>query len=119
MNRISFTGRIVADAELRYTPEGTPVCNFRIASDVGFGDKKVTNWFNCQIWGKRAESIKPILVKGQQLTCFGVLTLREWQDGNGIKKISPDIRVEDVDLTGSKQTHVNNAPSDGFDDIPL
>lgn len=115
MNRITFTGRIVADAELRYAPDGTAVSNFRVASDVGFGDKKVTNWLNCQVWGKRAESIKPLLIKGQQLTCFGSLTLREWTDRDGIKKISPDIRIDDIEMMGGKQMQANNAT----DDIPL
>lgn len=112
MNRITFTGRIVADAELRFVPDGTAVSNFRVASDVGFGDKKVTNWLNCQVWGKRAKSIKPLLIKGQQLTCFGSLTLREWTDRDGIKKVSPDIRIDDIELMGGKQTQANNSPTD-------
>ena len=45
MNKITATGRIAADAEVRFTPSGDPVASFRIASDVGFGDKKTTNWF--------------------------------------------------------------------------
>lgn len=122
MNRISFTGRVVADAELRYAPDSTAVCNFRVASDVGFGDKKVTNWLNCQVWGKRAESIHKLLLKGQQITGFGTITLREWSDRDGAKKISPDVRMDDIELTGSKQAHVNNAPADHDDmndPIPL
>lgn len=118
MNKISFTGRVVADAESRYTPDGTAICNFRVASDVGFGDKKITNWLNCQIWGKRAESIVSLLLKGQQVTCYGTLTLREWSGNDGIKKISPDIRIDDLDLMGAKQVQVNNAPTDQSDDIP-
>ena len=54
MNKITATGRIAADAEVRFTPSGDPVASFRIASDVGFGDKKTTNWFSCQVWGALA-----------------------------------------------------------------
>lgn len=103
MNSISFDGRLAADAELRYTPSGEPVLSFRVASDVGFGDKKSTNWFSCQVWGKRGESLKNYLNKGQQVTVYGVLTLREWTDKENIKRISPDVRVNDVTLQGSKQ----------------
>lgn len=103
MNSISFDGRLAADAELRHTPSGEPVLSFRVASDVGFGDKKSTNWFSCQIWGKRGESLKNYLLKGQQVTVYGVLTLREWTDKEGIKRTSPDVRVNDVSLQGQKQ----------------
>jgi single-strand DNA-binding protein len=107
MNKIAATGRVVADAEVRFTPGGDAIANFRLASDVGFGEKKTTNWFNCQIWGKRGEALAPHLTKGQQLTVFGQLTLREWTNKEGVKAISPDIRIDEVELQGGKQ---GNAP---------
>lgn len=103
MNSISLDGRVVADAELRYTPGGDPVLSFRVASDVGFGERKTTNWFSCQVWGKRGESLKDFLKKGQQVTVYGVLTLREWEDKEGAKRLSPDVRVNDVTLQGGKR----------------
>lgn len=104
MNKITATGRIVADAELRYSPSGDPVAAFRLASDVGFGDKKTTNWFSCQIWGKRGEALAPHLTKGQQVTVFAQLTLREWTNKEGVKAISPDLRIDEIELQGSKQS---------------
>ena len=103
MNSITFDGRLAADAELRFTPSGEPVLSFRVASDIGYGDKKTTNWFQCQIWGKRGESLKQYLAKGQQVTVYGQLTLREWQDKEGIKRLSPDVRVTELTLQGCKQ----------------
>lgn len=103
MNKITATGRIVADAEVRYTPGGDAIANFRLASDVGFGDKKTTNWFNCQIWGKRGEALAPHLGKGQQVTVFGTLVLREWQNKDGVKQLSPDVRVDEIELQGGKR----------------
>jgi single-strand DNA-binding protein len=104
MNKIAATGRVVADAELRFTPSGDPIANFRLASDVGFGDKKTTNWFSCQIWGKRGEALAPHLTKGQQVTVFGQLTLREWTNKDGVKALSPDIRIDEIELQGGKQS---------------
>ncbi|ABR91441.1 single-strand DNA-binding protein [Janthinobacterium sp. Marseille] len=104
MNKIAATGRVVADAELRFTAAGDPIASFRLASDVGFGDKKTTNWFACQIWGKRGEALAPHLTKGQQVTVFGQLTLREWTNKDGVKAISPDIRVDEIELQGGKQS---------------
>lgn len=103
MNKISATGRLAADSELRFTAGGDPILNFRLASDVGFGEKKSTNWFNCQVWGKRAESLQSFLAKGQQVTVFGTLTLREWTGKDGTKQLSPDIRIDEIELQGGKR----------------
>lgn len=102
MNSITFDGRLAADAELRYTPSGEPVLSFRVASDIGFGERKSTNWFSCQVWGKRGESLKNYLAKGQQVTVYGQLTLREWQDKEGNKRLSPDVRVNELSLQGGR-----------------
>lgn len=103
MNKITATGRLAADAEVRFTPGGDAICNFRLASDVGFGDKKTTNWFACQIWGKRGEALAPHLSKGQQVTVFGTLTLREWENKDKVKQLSPDVRVDEIELQGGKR----------------
>ena len=129
MNKISAVGRVVADAEVRFTKSGDPIASFRLASDVGFGDNKTTNWFSCQIWGKRAESLAPHLTKGSQLTVFGTLKLREWEDKEGQKKLSPDISVDELAFQGGKRDSEStpsqkpansskSAPkSSGFDDM--
>ena len=129
MNRITAAGRVVADAEVRFTKKGDPIASFRLASDVGFGDNKTTNWFNCQIWGKRAEPLTPHLTKGQQVTVFGTLKLREWEDREGQKKLSPDISVDELALQGGKRDSENTHPqnpanssksspkSSGFEDM--
>lgn len=103
MNSISFDGRLAADSELRYTRDNDPVLSFRVASDIGYGDRKTTNWFACQIWGKRAEALQDYLKKGQQVTVYGQLTLREWEDKEGIKRLSPDVRVMEISLQGAKR----------------
>lgn len=122
MNKITFSGRVVADAEVRFTPGGQPVCSFRVASDVGFGDKKTTNWFQCQVWGNRGESLSPMLTKGTPVTIFGTLTLREWQDKDGLKRISPDVRVDEVALHGKRDDsgaqNTNHAPQQRSEPAP-
>lgn len=110
MNCITFDGRVVADAELRHTPGGESVLGFRVASDISFGDRKTTNWFQCQMWGKRGEALEPFLKKGQQVTVYGQLTLREW-DNKGVKQLSPDIRCHDVTLQGSRPEGSGSAPA--------
>lgn len=103
MNSISFDGRLAADAELRYTRDNDPILSFRVASDIGYGDRKSTNWFDCQVWGKRAEALADYLKKGQQVTVYGQLTLREWTDKENIKRLSPNVRVSEISLQGGKR----------------
>lgn len=121
MNRITFTGRLAADSELKYTPSGTAVLNFRTASDVGFGEKKSTNWFACAIFNKRAESLAPHLKKGQEVTIFGQLTLREFQNRDGAKQISPDVFVDDIQMHGGRtqQNHTPMTNEEIDDSIPF
>lgn len=119
MNRIVFTGRIAADPELRYTTNGTAILNLRVASDVGFGDKKSTNWFACAVFAKRAESLSTITKKGQEVTVFGTLTLREYTNRDGNKQISPDVAVDDIDLQGGKGQQAAPAADSSDTDIPF
>lgn len=114
MNLITFDGRLAADAELKYTQGGDAVLSFRVASDIGFGEKKTTNWFACQVWGKRGESLKDYLAKGQQVTVYGQLTLREWTDKEGAKKLSPDVRVSEISLQGGKR----DEDAKDYNDVP-
>jgi len=70
MPTLTDTGRIGRDAELRYTPNGDPVCNLAIACDYGRkgqDGKRPTQWVDATLWGKQAESMAQYLVKGQQV----------------------------------------------------
>jgi single-strand DNA-binding protein len=126
-NKISFTGRLVADAESRFIPSGEAICTFRVASDVGYGDKKITNWFNCQLWGTRAEKLVQYLTKGLPVTVFGTLQMREWENKEGVKQLSPDIRVDEIVMHGTKSAEQRDAPKQEYstpnnylnDDIPF
>jgi single-strand DNA-binding protein len=121
VNRITFTGRLAADPETRFTPNGGEVLNFRVASDVGFGDKKSTNWFAVAVFGKRATSLAPHLKKGQEVTIFGQLTLREYQNRDGVKQISPDVFLDDIQMHGGKgqQQAAPATADDDADSIPF
>lgn len=118
MNSITFDGRLAADAELKYIPSGEAVLSFRVASDIGFGERKTTNWFSCQVWGKRGESLQQYLTKGQQVTVYGQLTLREWTDKENVKRLSPGVRVNEISLQGGKREDGDGAPARGEPPAP-
>ncbi|KPF66088.1 hypothetical protein IP84_16875 [beta proteobacterium AAP99] len=103
MNNWNFVARLGADAELRHTPKGEPVCSFRCAVDSGWGERKATTWPTVQLWGKRAESLKPYLSKGTQVAVSGEVTLREYDKKDGSKGYSLDVRAADVTLLGKAE----------------
>ena len=105
MNNWSFTGNLGRDAEQRYTASGDSVVSFSVGVKAGFGDKATTTWANCQLWGKRGESVLPYLTKGQLVGVCGEVSLREWQDREGQKRTNLDVRVNDLTLLGGKQEH--------------
>lgn len=111
MNSITFDGRLGRDAELRYTQAGEAILSFSVASDIGFGDRKTTNWFNCSVWGKRGESLAEYLKKGQQVTVYGQLTLRQYEGRDGSKQMSPDVRVNEISLQGQRGDDAGGEPA--------
>lgn len=102
-NNVTIIGRLGRDGEGRVTPAGDRTFSFSVADDVGFGDKKTTNWWNCTLWGKQAEGkITDFLRKGQQVAVMGEIKLREWEDKDGNKRLAPEIRVNSVQLCGGR-----------------
>lgn len=102
MNVFAAVARLGSDAEQRFTQGGDSIVQFNAAVDSGFGDKKVTTWIRYNIWGKRGESLLPHLSKGNQVAVSGELTNREWQDKDGQKRYSLEVRVSELTLIGGK-----------------
>ena len=98
MNVWTFSGRCAADAELRTTQSGEKVLNFRVANDVGFGDRRTTQWVDCQYWGKRAEAVSSYVRKGDKITVSGELKLEEFERRDGTPGSKLAVRVNDLDL---------------------
>ncbi len=102
MNNWNFTGNLGNPAEVKYLPNGTPICEFSVAVKSGYGDKEKTNWVRCAMFGKKAEGQLPsYLQKGTQVAISGELELQEWEGQNG-KGAALSVRVENLDLIGSK-----------------
>lgn len=110
-NNITIFGRLGRDSDQRFTGAGLAVLEFSVAEDVGFGDKKVTNWWKCSLWGKQAEGpLAGFLKKGQQVVVFGEVTQREFEK-DGQKRLSMEIRVNAVQLAGGKEQGQQSAPA--------
>lgn len=102
MNNWNFTGNLGNQADQRFTTGGDGVVSFSVAVKSGYGDKEKTTWANCQMWGKRGESVLPYLGKGQLVGISGEVTLRQYDTKDGGKGVSLDVRVNDLTLLGGK-----------------
>lgn len=103
MNNWNFTGNIGNSAEQKYTGSGDSIVSFSVAVKAGFGDKATTTWARCSMFGKRGESVLPYLNKGQLVGVSGEMTAREWQDKEGQKRTSIEVRVNDLTLLGKSE----------------
>ena len=105
VNKVILVGNLGRDAELRYTPGGTAVSKFSVATTETWNDKsgqrqERTEWHNIDLWGKQAETLTEYLVKGKQVYVEGRLQTDEYTDKEGIKRKSTRVRSDRVVLLG-------------------
>lgn len=123
MQKLFIAGNVGKDPELRRTGNGDPVLGFTLAVDNGKdkdGKKREPTWFDCSIWGKRAESLQDHIRKGSKLALAGRPTTRSYKDNAYL-----GISVDDLTFMGggsqSEDTGHRGAPpqSDMDDEIPF
>jgi len=100
-NKIIIVGYLGRDPELRYTPQGTPVCDLSVATTERRKDKSgefqdVTTWFRINFFGRQAEVASQYLAKGRQVYVEGQLSTREWTDKEGKLRTSLEVRGTDL-----------------------
>ena len=106
-NKIIIVGYLGRDPELRYTTDGTPVCDFSVATTERKKDKAgefqdVTTWFRITTWRKLAEISEQYLKKGKQVYIEGRLSQREYQDRDGNTRTSLEVQATDIQFIGSR-----------------
>ena len=121
LNKIMVIGNLGADPEMRYTPQGIPVTNFRIAvnffrNDANGERQKDTEWFRVEAWRQLAELCNQYLTKGRRAFVEGRFRSRQWQGNDGQTRTSNEIvadRVLFLDRPGG-----SGAPGDDPDFDP-
>ena len=107
LNKVMLIGRLGKDPEIRYTPDGSPVATFSLATSENWTDKSGTRqdrteWHNIVAWSKLAELSKRFLVKGRQVYIEGRIRTREWNDKDGNKRRTTEVIASQMVLLGSK-----------------
>ena len=107
VNKVIFVGRLGADPDVRFTPDGSQVTSFRIASDYvrkGASGEKITEteWLSCVAWGKLADIAGQYLAKGRLVYIEGRLKTRSWEDKDGQKRFKTEAVLSEIRLLERK-----------------
>ena len=119
-NKVILVGNLGRDPELRYTPQGTPVCNFTMATNERRKDKTgemqdQTTWFRVTLWGRQAETASQYLTKGRPVYIEGRLRVEEWTDRDGKPRHTLEVNATDMQFIGGgrgDETPVSSRPPD-------
>jgi single-strand DNA-binding protein len=118
VNKVILLGHLGKDPEVKYTPQGTPVAKFSLATNERFKDKEGnwqdrTEWHNITAWGRTAEIAGEYLKKGRQVYIEGSLRTHSWDDKQtGQKKYMTEITVNDLVLLGGREGAGGGASGD-------
>ena len=107
VNKVILIGNLGKDPEVKYTPSGTPVAKFSLATNERFKDKAGewqdrTEWHNIVAWQRLAEIVGEYVKKGQKVYIEGRIQTRSWDDKDGQKKYMTEIIANDLVLLGGR-----------------
>jgi single-strand DNA-binding protein len=108
LNRVELIGHLGADPESRFTPNGTPVTNFRVATNYSYrtaeGEERTeTEWTPIVAWRGLAEACNNYLRKGSRVYVEGRLKTRSWDDEAGQTHYRTEVQAEQVIFLDSRQ----------------
>ncbi|MBD2099546.1 single-stranded DNA-binding protein [Leptolyngbya sp. FACHB-261] len=114
LNTVNLVGRAGRDPEVRYFESGSVVCNFTLAVNRRTSRDDQPDWFDLEIWGKTAETAANYVRKGSLIGVSGSLKFDYWKDkATGADRSKPVIRVDRLELLGSKRDNEGAAVSSG------
>jgi single-strand DNA-binding protein len=109
VNKVILVGNVGQDPEVKYTPSGTPVGKFSLATNERFKDKKGefherTEWHNIVAWQRLAEIVGEYVAKGSKLYVEGKIQTSSWEDRqSGERKYRTEIVARDLLLLGPRE----------------
>jgi single-strand DNA-binding protein len=129
INKVILIGNLGSDPEVRYTPDGTAVANFNIATSDEWTDKdsgerkKRTEWHRIVAWRRLGEICGEYLSKGKQVYVEGKLQTRSWEK-DGVTRYTTEVIASDVQFLGTRNAGDTYKSSEsvraqGYEDPPL
>ncbi len=117
LNKVMIIGRLGTEPEMRYTPSGSPVTTFRVASSRQWKDsngepREDTEWFSIVTWNKLAEICNQYLSKGARVYLEGRLQTRSWEDHQtGHMRYKTEVVASDMIILESRTARENASGS--------
>jgi len=107
LNKAMIIGRLGQDPEVRYTQSNTAVATLNIATNERFKDRngefqERTEWHRVVAWGRTAEICQEYLKKGSQVYIEGPIQTREWEDKDGQKRYTTEIKALTLTMLDSR-----------------
>jgi single-strand DNA-binding protein len=107
VNKVILIGNLGRDPEVRYTRDGTAVANLNLATTETWNDangqrQEKTEWHKVVCWGKLAEIAKEYLGKGRQVYIEGRLQTNSWNDKDGNKRYTTEIKADQMVMLGGR-----------------
>lgn len=122
VNKVILVGNLGRDPETRTFPSGDQICNVTLATTDKWKDKasgemkEATEWHRLVFNGRLAEIAAQYLRKGSQIYVEGQIRTRKYQDKDGVEKYATDIRVDQMQMLGSRQGMGGPSGGGGGDD---
>lgn len=114
MNKVFLIVNLTRDPELTETSNNTKICRFSIAVSRNYSNadgERQTDFFNCIAWRGLAETVSRYTHKGDKVALSGSIELRNYEDGDGVKRTVVDIVVQDIEFLTQKQRDNTDKPS--------
>ena len=111
-----LAGRVTKDIELKVTPTGKSVCSFSLAVERKFvqNGEKVTDFINCQLWGKSAETLEKYVKKGMMIGIEGRIQTRKYTNQQGQTVYVTEVVADSFSFLEKKQSN-NQQPFNDFE----
>ncbi len=114
VNKVILLGRLGQDPEIRYTQNGSSVCQFSLATSENWKDRngekqEKTEWHRVVVWGKIGELCNQYLSKGRQVYLEGKLQTRQWEDKSGNKRYTTEVNASSVQFIGGNSQDTSDS----------
>lgn len=107
VNKVILIGNLTRDPEVRYTPQGSAVASFGLATNREWnaegGKKEAVDFHNIVAWNKLAELCGQLLAKGSKVYVEGRLQTRDWVDTTGVKKYKTEVVIDEMIVLTSRK----------------
>ncbi|MQG18519.1 MAG: single-stranded DNA-binding protein [SAR202 cluster bacterium] len=113
MNKTMIIGNVGSDPEMRYTPNGSAVTSFSVATSRRYTtssgeQKEETDWFRVSAWNKLAETCNQYVVKGMKVYVEGRVSTNAWTDQEGQSRASLEINCNNIEFLSRINSDQNN-----------